>query len=126
MTDEDPNCRTAPGFASSFRFELNYTPGYKSGEYYIRVLYNGSPLDMTTRCSGTINKYFCPYKAFKKLLHRDFILDERQFSKVCRPLNSTIWRGGNSLLAIAVILLLGVVAYLYFKLRKFSNEEYIH
>lgn len=66
-------CRPMPPFAANLLFELK-----KRGDvYFIRTLYNGSPLPL---CSNTPAPTLCPFSTFKSLFSSHLILTEQESS----------------------------------------------
>lgn len=126
---EDNFCRLAPGFASSFLFELTFDQ--QSNQYLVRVKYDGKVLDLKSRCPDAVNNTYCPFKSFKAFLEKDFILAETEYKKVCRPhkldTNTVVvWKSVTSWFVYAILLLLVLVIMLTFKLKKLSDDAYIH
>lgn len=55
---EDPECRLAPSFASSFIFELSYLEGKNTREaFFVKVKYNGKDLSLKKFCPGAIQEF---------------------------------------------------------------------
>lgn len=52
---EDRDCRLAPGFASSFLFELSFVPENTQSKFFVRVKFNGKPLDLSSKCKNAVN-----------------------------------------------------------------------
>lgn len=52
---EDPNCRLAPSFASSFIFELSFIENRNLHEsFFVKVKFNGTDLKLKDQCKNAV------------------------------------------------------------------------
>ena len=99
LTSDTMNCQAFPEFGSSLNFELSKDT---SGNYFIRVLYNGKNLHV---CGKSYN--YCPWLIFETFLNTYFI-GEKVYDRACVNYNEIDERV-RSLKSDAIIFRVGVV-----------------
>lgn len=97
-------CENIPEFASSFLYELNKDP---SGQFYVKVLLNGTPLII---CDENSDVYYCKYDKFKETFQKKLFFNQGSFEDYCgNPLTDLYNKNSRSLKGIIILLVVFAV-----------------
>ena len=123
--EPDDVCESAPGFASSFLWELSYN--LNDQKYYVRSLFNGRAVDFCTTTTFE-GEHYCEFGEFQKIAESTLLLKNLIYNQTCGSIkyqndeDLTSLRILLSLMFIALFFMLIIAVYLTSSQLKIKNE----
>lgn len=121
-------CEDMPDFASSFLYEL----ATKNNQYYVRILYNGSPFKV---CDKNEDNFYCLYDNFKAKVQELLFYNDGDKTDFCgNPLASNYKKNTSShtdlkvsigIVSLVLLMCLGTIFWLMYATSRLHRKDVV-